>query len=176
MVGQPVIDDGFRALFCEHFADVRSYCLRRLPVADANDAVSETFLIAWRRRSDMPDEARPWLFGIARNVVRNSTRSAVRAERLRERVRGEPAPHVVGPEVHVVRRAEDEALAWALGTLADDDAEILRLWAWESLSAREIAEVLGCSVPAAEKRLTRARTRLASVVLGDPSTSGGRQR
>lgn len=174
MAGQPAIDAEFRRLFHEHFIDIRSYCLRRLPVADANDAVQDTFLVAWRRRDHLPAEPRPWLFGIARNVVRNAARSAARAERLRERVRSEPTAPVAGPEIHVVRRAEDEELARALDGLGFDDGEVLRLWAWERLSAKEIALVVGCSTSAAEKRLTRARARLATAVLGSPSAIGGR--
>ena len=64
-------DAEFRRFFDEYFAEVRSYCLRRLPVADANDAVSEVFLVVWRRRHTAPDDVKPWLFAIARNVVRN---------------------------------------------------------------------------------------------------------
>ncbi len=57
-------DTQFRRLFDEHFVEVRSYCLRRLPVADANDAVSEVFFVAWRRRDVAPADVRPWLFAM----------------------------------------------------------------------------------------------------------------
>lgn len=124
-------DTEFRRLFEEHFVEVRSYCLRRLPVTDANDAVSEVFFVAWRRRDVVPADVRPWLFAIARNVVRNSGRSSVQAGRLIERVRAQPVPSQLGPEVQVVRNAEDEALLVAVQFLPDKYAEVLRLWAWE---------------------------------------------
>ena len=161
MMAQSLATDAeFRRLFDEYFAEVRSYCLRRLSVADANDAVSEVFFVAWRRRDDVPTEIRPWLFAIARNVVRNSARSLVRAGRLLDRARVEPVRPDPGPEVQVVRNAEDEALLGVVQSLPDKYAEVLRLWAWEWLTTPQIAEVVGCSVSAAEKRLTRALKRM----------------
>ena len=150
----------FRRFFDEYFAEVRSYCLRRLPVADANDAVSEVFLVVWRRRDTAPDDVKPWLFAIARNIVRNQERSSRRALRLRSQVRSEPAYAEPGPEVQVIRNAEDEELVRAVSALPDKYAEVLRLWAWEWLTAPQIADVVGCSVSAAEKRLTRGIKRL----------------
>jgi RNA polymerase sigma-70 factor (ECF subfamily) len=68
-----------------------------------------------------------------------------------------------------VRNAEDEALLDAVQSLPDKYAEVLRLWAWEWLTAPEIAEVVGCSVSAAEKRLSRALKRIrASLAPADP--------
>ena len=165
----------FRRLFDEHFVEVRSYCLRRLPVADANDAVSEVFFVAWRRRDVAPADVRPWLFAIARNVVRNTSRSFVRASRLIERVRVEPVRPPLGPEVQVVRNAEDEALLVAVQSLPDKYAEVLRLWAWEWLTAPQIAAVVGCSVSAAEKRLTRALTRMRETLAEDYPHAIGRE-
>jgi RNA polymerase sigma-70 factor (ECF subfamily) len=153
-------DVKFRRLFDEHFAEVRSYCLRRLSVADANDAVSEVVFVAWRKRDEVPADARPWLFAVARNVARNKAPSTVRANRLWNRVRAEPVYPAPGPELQVVRNAEDEALLDAVQSLPDKYAEVLRLWAWEWLTTPEIAGVLGCSVSAAEKRLSRALMRI----------------
>lgn len=164
MAQSPATDAAFRRLFDEYFAEVRSYCLRRLTVADANDAVSDVFMVVWRRRDDAPPDVRPWLFAIARNVVRNSARSAVRVDRLRERARAEPVRHEPGPEAQVIRNAEDQALLEAMEALPDKYAEVLRLWAWEWLTTPQIAEVVGCSVSAAEKRLTRALERMRTAL------------
>lgn len=168
-------DAEFRQFFDEHFLEVRSYCLRRLPVADANDAVSEVFLVAWRKRHVAPADVRPWLFAVARNVVRNSGRSSVRAGRLIERVRLEPVRSQPGPEVQVVRNDEDEALLVAVQSLPDKYAEVLRLWAWEWLTAPQIAAVVGCSVSAAEKRLTRALKKMRDTLAEDHLDGIGRE-
>ena len=84
------------------------YCLRRLPVADANDATAEVFLVAWKKIDRVPagEEALPWLYGVARNVVRNFSRSTRRSGRLG----GLARQYEPGPETQVVRRQEDEKL------------------------------------------------------------------
>jgi RNA polymerase sigma-70 factor (ECF subfamily) len=159
-------DETFRAMFDEHFEALRAYCLRRLPVADANDAVAEVFVVALRKRDSVPepDRVRPWLYGIARNVVRHSYRSSARRNRLQDK-RGGLGPEVApSPEVVVVRRGDDEELLTALGSLRDGDREILMLRVWEELSAPEIAGIVGISVSAAEKRISRAIDRLARAV------------
>ena len=63
---------------------MREYCSRRLGVQEANDAAAEVFLVAWRKIDQVPigADARMWLYGVARNVVRNASRSARRRERL----------------------------------------------------------------------------------------------
>lgn len=159
-------NERYRTVFDSHFEAVRAYCLRRLPVADANDAVAEVFVVAWRRIDDMPsiDEVRPWLFGIARNVLRHSYRSSARRSRLQRRLDGLGHDVAPSPEVAVVRRMEDEALLAALESLSDGDREVLMLRTWEELTAPEIAATLGISVSAAEKRVSRAYARLARAV------------
>ncbi len=72
----------------------------------------------------------------------------------------EPTSTVLGPEMQVVRHSDDEALATAIGRLSESDQEVIRLRGWEDLNAPAIAQVLGCSVSAAEKRITRAFKRL----------------
>lgn len=162
MAQSPASDARFRRTYDEHFAAVRSYCLRRLPVADANDAVSEVFLVAWRKVEQIPRdrESLPWLLAVARNVVRNAHRARRRATRLEARANAEPAYPQPGPEVQVVRRAADAELNDALERLPENDREVLRLRAWEGLTAPQIATVIGASRAATEKRLSRAMRRL----------------
>lgn len=169
MVQSPAHDAKFCRMYDESFPAVRSYCLRRLPVADANDAVSEVFLTAWRKRSSIPEESLPWLYGVARNTVRNQRRATRRFRRLWARAQVEPTYPGPGADVVVVRNADDGALLDALGTLSERDQEVLRLRAWEDLTAAEIAVVVHCSEAAAQKRLARAMKRLeASVREPDP--------
>jgi RNA polymerase sigma-70 factor (ECF subfamily) len=164
----PSNDAKFRRIFDAHISIVHRYCLRRLCVADANDAVSEVFLVAWRRIEQIPggEETLPWLLGVTRNVVRNAERSARRSERLTARVGDEPMPHDPGPEVQIVRSSEYAEVAAALAGLKPKDREVIRLRVWEELTAPQIALVLGCSVAAAEKRITRAAARLSAAVEG----------
>ena len=76
----PSQDEAFRAMFDSYHTAIQAYCWRRLDAAAADDAAADTFLTAWRRINDAPaaSEQRLWLYGIARNVVRNAKRSAHR--------------------------------------------------------------------------------------------------
>ena len=156
----------FRAVFDEHFEAIRAYCLRRLPVADANDAVAEVFVIALNKSDSLPnaDRVRPWLYGIARNVIRHTYRSSARRSRLQSKLGGLDPGVEPSPEVVVVRRAEDEELLAAIDSLRQADREVLMLRVWEEMTAPDIAQVLGISVSAAEKRITRAFDRLRRAV------------
>lgn len=71
-------------------ADILRYLERRLGTEDAADALAEVMLAAWRRAATVPasaEQARMWLFGIARNVVANTVRSEHRRWNLTERLR-----------------------------------------------------------------------------------------
>ena len=166
MAESPSSDTKFREVFDAHLTSVQRYCARRLRPADANDAVAEVFLVAWRRIRQMPegDESLPWLLGVARNVIRNLERSGRRSSRLKARVEQEPTPANPGPEAQVIRHIEYAEVAAALNSLNPADQEVIRLRAWEELTAPQIAVVLGCSLAAAEKRVTRASQRLAKAV------------
>ena len=74
------------ALFCDHFSAVRSYARRRAPESMVDDVVAETFLVAWRRIDDLPDEVRPWLLGVARKTLSTQLRSARRRSSLVEKL------------------------------------------------------------------------------------------
>lgn len=131
---------------------LRRYLARRTDPATAEDVLAETLLVCWRRAEDLPEEPLPWVYGVARNCLRNAERAARRQERVAARIMAQPADP--GPP-------EDPALDEALATLRPEEAELLRLWAWEQLAPGEIAVVLGISPNAASTRLTRAKKKLA---------------
>lgn len=166
MTSSPNADTRFRRIFDAHLEVVQRYCVRRLSTADANDAVSEVFLTVWRRIGDVPagDEALPWLIGVARNVVRNVQRSSRRQYRLAAKAQSVAADHAWGADVPVVRASQYDEVAKALDTLSDEDREVIRLRAWEELTAQQIGVVLGCSEAAAAKRVARATARLSQAV------------
>jgi RNA polymerase sigma-70 factor (ECF subfamily) len=155
-------DDRLGFLYRTHGEDLRAYCRRRLEREEAEDALAEVFAIAWRRLEKVPPghEARLWLYGVARNVIRNSTRSTRRRLRLTTRLIGSTNPPTPGPAESMVTRSEHQDVLAALDTLRPSDQELLRLHAWEELSREEIAQVLGISTPAVDMRLHRAIARL----------------
>jgi RNA polymerase sigma factor (sigma-70 family) len=151
----------FRAVYDANYHRVLGYAIRRAATReDAEDVVAETFLAAWRRLEEVPrgGDARPWLYGVARNALANQRRGERRRGRLWGRLQAEP-----GPAVLHRANADDElaAVAAAYERLKADDRELLALAAWEELDPGEIATVLGCSRNAARIRLHRARRRLA---------------
>ncbi|MFI9597896.1 RNA polymerase sigma factor [Nonomuraea sp. NPDC052265] len=156
---------GPRSRFVEIYESVYEpilgYVLRRCPhPEDAADVVAETFTTAWRRIDELPegDEARLWLYGVARRVLANHRRGEERHEQrtaaLRERLAAFPA---------LARSPEDEMsqMGKVFRGLSDDDRELLSLVAWEALDHGQIARVLGISRNAVRIRLYRARRRFA---------------
>lgn len=161
--------NAFRELFDANHADIERYCLRRAPEATAAEAVSETFLTAWRRFDDLPTgpDARLWLFGTARNVLSNLRRSESRQSRLHLRLIDEPTPPpastaALDPSITVV--GEPSPVLDALATLSADDQDVLTLIAWEGFTHTEAAAVLDCSTNAVGIRIHRARQRLADAL------------
>lgn len=156
----------FEAMYEAHAGAVKAYALRRGAATDAEDVVAEVFLLAWRRLSDVPEDARGWLLGAARKIQSNARRGAARRQALREALEHERPPD------HTVPRSADERLVSALLGLEEDDREALLLIAWEGLSYREAATVLGLRESAFGVRLHRARRRLANALRDDgPSSS-----
>jgi RNA polymerase sigma-70 factor (ECF subfamily) len=157
---EPSRADKFEALFREHYPLVRAYVLRRAAPDAAQDAIAETFLVAWRRLEDVPDDVVPWLYATARRVLANQRRSATRTAALEERIAtaGPPAAPFDAAE-HV---ADKELVRVALGRLSERSREALTLVAWEGLSTERAAQVAGCSKAAFAVRLHRAREQLTS--------------
>lgn len=159
----------FEEIFVENARVVYRYAVRLTgDWAEAEDVVSLTFLEAWRlRRRIRPDgEAlRPWLLGIATNVVRNRSRSARRHQHALDRLpRGEAVPDFA--DELVVRLVDTERLAAARAAflrLRPCDREVFALYVWEGLSHEEVAQVLGVRPGTVRSRLSRARDRLAEL-------------
>jgi RNA polymerase sigma-70 factor (ECF subfamily) len=162
VVASPATNSKFRRLFDENYEAISRYCLRRLPLADVNDATAEVFVVAWKKIEHVPagEEALPWLYGVARNVVHNTQRSTRRQVRLAGRLSSLARSNEEGPETVVVRHQHDQLVAEAVERLRPKDREVLRLRAQEGLTSGEIAVVLGISPEAAKKRVTRALARI----------------
>jgi RNA polymerase sigma-70 factor, ECF subfamily len=135
---------------------LRRYLARRTDPDTAEDVLAETLLVCWRRASELPDPPLPWAYAVAANCLRNAERAARRQRRVAAKVATLDPPTAAQP----APVEGDPDLAAALARLRADDAELLRLWAWEQLTPAEIATVLGISANAASIRLHRARERL----------------
>lgn len=144
-------------LFERHYAAVLAYARRRGPRSLAEDVASETFVVAWRRREEVPADALPWLYGVARRVLANEKRAGVRRERLSVRLQADAERSLVMPSL----APAESGLLEAIWRLPEREREALMLVAWEDLSSAQAAAVAGCSRVALRARLYRARRRLA---------------
>ncbi|MCA0147024.1 RNA polymerase sigma factor [Blastococcus sp. LR1] len=163
----------FAPLFDRHAATVHRYLGRRVGEL-ADDLLSETFLVAFRRRAAYRAdhvEVRPWLFGIATNLVHGHVRTEQRRYRALAREAGRSPGHAADPG-DSADRLDAEALrgplAAALATLKGHDRDALLLLAWAQLGYEEIAAVLDVPIGTVRSRLHRAR-RQTRAALGDVS-------
>jgi RNA polymerase sigma factor (sigma-70 family) len=147
----------FEALFRQHVAGIASYCRWCLRSrGDAEDAVAEVFLIAWRRLGDVPagEAARPWLYATARRVVANQARADARRSKLNAKLNRQPV---------AIEQTEEEPLTGqvheALAALGPRDRELLFLAECEGLTAPEIGRVMHRPPVTVRVRLHRAKQR-----------------
>ncbi|MEV7427633.1 MULTISPECIES: RNA polymerase sigma factor [unclassified Streptomyces] len=153
----------FTEVYRAHYEDVLRFVRRRAHPMNVDDIVGETFLAAWRRRSELPDEPRPWLFGTARNAMQNAQRGMRRRSALVVHIQQSSEPDTAHLTPDMSARSDDRLdLGAAWQGLAPADQEVLALHVWEELSARDAAKVLGCTRAAYAMRLTRAKRRLAA--------------
>jgi RNA polymerase sigma factor (sigma-70 family) len=159
----------FERLYREHAGRVKAYALRRVgSVAGADEVVSDVFLVAWRRLDSIPDDALPWLLGVARNAIANRHRSERRTTALHARIADtERTPDIADPPGPDDLLDRGDPVVRALAELPERDRELLMLVAWEDLEPAQLARVLGISRATANVRLHRARRRLATALAAD---------
>ena len=140
------------------------YLVRRTAPDMVEDVLSEAMLVLWRRVDHVPglrsgslpdrDEVLPWCYGVARGCLANARRADGRRLRLVERLMSvQQAPVTVD--------ADHGDLHAALAALGELDREVIRLWAWEELAPRQIAEATGMTPNAVSVRLHRAKKKIA---------------
>lgn len=163
----------FVVLFDRHF-DVIHRCLRRRVGSDlAEDLTAQTFeeAFAHRERFDRNRaDARPWLFGIAFNLLRHHYRHEERRLRAFARTATDPPTEEVNP---VSDGGLSTKVAEALAALSPGDRDVLLLFAWADLGYRDIAHALNLPPGTVRSRLNRARRRVRELLQADPSQSDG---
>lgn len=168
--------EAFGTIFERHAEPVLRFVLRRVPPDDAEALLADTFRIAFERRVDfdVARPMRPWLYGIASNLIARQYRSETR--RLKAVLRLGARSVDIGDPVEGTVDAVDAARASsrvvaALGRLNDGERDVLLLYAWEELSYEEIAVTLDLPVGTVRSRLSRARQKLRAR-LEPPATTG----
>jgi RNA polymerase sigma-70 factor (ECF subfamily) len=177
----------FAVLFDRHAGEVHRYLARRVGPDNADDLVAETFLIAFSQRDRYDpsrENARPWLYGIATNLVGRHRRNEVRFFRAIARTGADPAACAgAGPAaVHAAESLADRVtervaaqqvrkqLAAALARLRPGDRDVLLLVAAGGFDYQEVAVALGIPVGTVSSRLARARRKVREALGGvDPT-------
>lgn len=161
----------FDELYEATFTRVLAYCRRRTrSLHDAEDAVAEVFLVAWRKLDDATSAERPllWLYSVAAKVTANQRRGQDRFRRLIDRIGHLFTPTVVeASDAPILTAADAAEVAAALETLSSIDREIIRLVAYEQITYTETGMVVGLSEAAVRTRLYRARRRLRDHLDGE---------
>ncbi len=164
--------DAFGEIFDRYFQPVRAFVVSRVGPTDGPDLAAQVFASAFEGRHRFKseyDSAKPWLYGIAANLVRRHFRKAKRGRTAFKRLAGRDQAELVSdpmPDVdaHLDAAERSARMRAALDQLRPQDRDIILLATWEGLSYAEIAESLGVPVGTVRSRLARSRERLRELV------------
>lgn len=142
--------------------DLLRFLERRVGLQDAPDLLGELMVVAWRRVADVPaesEQARMWLYGIAKNLVSNAERGERRKWRLADKLRSTL-------DRHSAPAADEGAdVRDAVARLGGDAAELIRLVHWDGFTIAEAAELLGIPASTARSRYQRAKEALREALV-----------
>lgn len=163
----------FGAIFDRHFDAVHGYLQRRIGRDLADELAAETFLIAFdnRVRYDVsrPD-ARPWLFGIATNLLHRHHRQELRQLRAYAKSAVDPILDAFdGVDARVDASSVRRELVDALAEVPAEDLDALLLFAWADFSYAEIGQALEIPIGTVRSRLSRARARIRAALEREPA-------
>ena len=180
--GRTDADLRLELLVHENFGRVAAYLLSRTDRESAGEALARTLEVVWRRLEDVPAEPLPWLLGVARRVLADQWRAQNRQDalisRLTESETVRQGAATSEREANQDAAVERLVAIRALAALTDSDREALLMVAWDGLTTRQAAAVLGCSRGTFSVRLFRARSRLrdqlSAHTIAEPNTSAPR--
>src|ERR1022692_2792219 len=167
--------EAFAELYDRHVRQIHRYVTRRLGDSAADDVVGETFLAAFRRRRRYDlgrADARPWLYGIAANLIGKHRRAEIRMLRALARTGADPVAesYADGADARVSAAAAKRDLAAGLASLAAGGRGGVLVLAWADLTYDEVAVALGIPVGTVRSRLHRARRKVRDAFGGlDPT-------
>ena len=165
----------FAVLFGKYATQIQRYATRRLGAGAADDVVAETFLVAFKQRDRFDlarADARPWLYGIATNLIGRHRRAEIRQYRALARTGIDPVAEPFTDRVDAAASADrsSKPLAAALAGLPAAHRDALLLVAWGDLTYEQAAGALAVPVGTVRSRVHRARGALRRALGGtDPS-------
>jgi RNA polymerase sigma-70 factor (ECF subfamily) len=153
----------FEALFDRHFRAIFRFLCGRVGPELAEDLASETFVVAFGRRDSYDhsrDDARPWLYGIAANLLHEHRRAEERHLRAYGRMTDEYASTADQTPEHL-----DPELSAALLELSHEERSLILLLAWADLTYEQLADALDVPVGTIRSRVSRVRSKLSALLM-----------
>lgn len=156
----------FGAIFDRHATAIHCYLVRRVGPDTAEGLLGDCFRVAFERRASYHlsrGNARPWLYGIATNLVASHRRNEARRSRALDQMAAE---HQSSPDrieeatAAVAARQRLGRVLLAIDDLPEAERDPLLLHVWEGLSYDEVAQALDIPVGTVRSRIHRARQRL----------------
>jgi RNA polymerase sigma factor (sigma-70 family) len=171
--------EAFAEVFDRHFAFVHRYIARRAGRDRADDLAAQVFTVAFSHRGRYRDDlgtARPWLLGIATNLMRAAARGDQRVASIVERLGGEAVMSSFSSALAdaTAELNDDNRLANALAQLDSGQRDALLLHALGELTYLEIAQTLAIPVGTVRSRISRACAALRAEL--DPPAVAGERR
>jgi len=157
----------FRAIFDRHGSMVLAFARKRLGSTAGEEILAQTFLTAFERRARFDPthaSARPWLLGIATNMIRHELREERGHLATLARISREPPAESADDVARMDAERMRPRLIEALLALSDDDRETFMLFALGDLTYEETAAALGIPIGTVRSRIHRARMRLRELV------------
>ncbi len=159
-------DEAFRLIFDRYIRPVISFIYDMIGQRDlAEELAQETFVRAYKGIQSLKDETKlsTWLFGIAKNVARESLRSRIR-ENHKVEIENDSVMELSDkellPDGRLLGKELNRVIHDALSTLDEDRREVFTLKVFQQRSYEEIAEITGFSIPKLKTDLHRARAEM----------------
>jgi RNA polymerase sigma factor (sigma-70 family) len=158
----------FAELYDRHQRVIFRYASRRLGAVPADDIVSETFLVAFTRRSDFEGgaDARPWLLGIATTLIQKFARTEARAWKgmLASDLARVDADELARVDARLDATRVARRVGKVLARLPSGDRDALLLYAFGDLDYQGISQALEIPIGTVRSRLNRARRKLRTAI------------
>ena len=158
---QGISEAEFTGLFRNYFQPVRNYVYYKTGDMDlADDVVQDTFLKFWEKRREIrPGTARALLYTIAGNLTVNRMEHQKVVFQFANRFMQHPVAHA--PDFELELKEFDRRLQLALAGLPEINRVVFLMNRIDGMTYKEIAETIGVTVKAVEKRMKKALDYLA---------------
>jgi RNA polymerase sigma factor (sigma-70 family) len=170
--------DAFREIFDRHASAVHAYARRRIGMTAGEEILAQTFLTAFEKRARFDlsyESARPWLLGIATNIIRHHLREEREHLRALGKMFRERPEEPVDDVARLDAQRMKPRLIAALLALSDDDRETFLLLALGQLTYEEVASALRIPIGTVRSRIHRARIHLRERVPGRTAITAGEE-